>query len=134
MQVWGSADAPDAHAWALSQPPGNERDALLGALIAGAASAETPEPRLLNGFSKDRARQRSIQRVVMVIARRSQDEARAFADTYVTDPALRAEVESLITSAQQSRSFGFVTAPQFVPGVVSGETRVLIGGRPAGDE
>jgi hypothetical protein len=96
VQRWAAQDAESAQSWALSLPRGANRGAALGQLVGAVARSGTPDGNLLAAFSDDRQRQRAARAAAFVIAQHDAEEARAFADAQITDPALRRSAEQMI--------------------------------------
>lgn len=102
VQRWAAEDAESAQSWTLSLPRGEKRDAALGQLLAAVARSRTPDRNLLAAFSDDRVRQWAARNAAFAIAQRDADEARAFADAYITDPQLRRTAQQMIEQAPRN--------------------------------
>jgi hypothetical protein len=112
VRVWSVQDVDGARQWTLRLPQGSMRDNALTALLTTTAQRTpgTIDPRSLNGFSSEATRQRAVMQVVNTLAYQDPAKARTVIDGYLTDPALRAQAESVLDAARnnpRSRSPGF---------------------------
>jgi len=82
-------NAPAARGWAMSLPQGALRDTALSNVLYGMASTATPDGSLLGAFSSDAAREEAIRNVVLHLAGRDRDDARAWIDAHISDPQER---------------------------------------------
>lgn len=86
---WAVVNAPAARGWAMSLPQGALRDTALSNVLYGMASTATPDGSLLGAFSSDAAREEAIRNVVLHLAGRDRDDARAWIDAHISDPQER---------------------------------------------
>lgn len=92
--AWAREDSRAAERWALGLQSAGMRDAgIMGVLSAAAESGEL-DPALLSALSSDKARQQGAGRLILQIARTDQARARVLLDTYLSDPALRRQIEA----------------------------------------
>jgi hypothetical protein len=73
----------------MSLPQGAVRDQGLSNVLYGMASTARPDGSLLGAFSSDAAREEAIRTVVLHLAGRDRNDARAWIDAYITDPQER---------------------------------------------
>jgi hypothetical protein len=102
------ADSDGAVTWALQLPKGMDRDEALAEIaqfnvIQGLRDGQIvlPDERLLAGFSSDLIRQHLVASLANALARQDADMARAFADRYITDAAVRELLEQQIARSQR---------------------------------
>jgi hypothetical protein len=105
VSSWAQQDWPAARAWTLGLPRGDTRDiALLGFVQVFDGGALVPDRRLLSAFSSEETQQEAVRQVVYQLAARNPNEARSFADEWISNPVGRSEAEQAIDMiAQQSR-------------------------------
>lgn len=99
---WAERDGEAARSWVLTLPAGDERDHVLGTLVAALALHTVPDPRLLDAFASDPARQQAAVSAVLDIAARDPAAARSFAASSIADQKLRSEAERMIEEIRQS--------------------------------
>lgn len=107
--VWAQRDAAAAERWLLALSRGPGRDAAADGYIGAAAQVGRFEPRLLEAYSSAAARQRGASRAAVAIARTDPVEAKRVLDTYVTDPAIRAQAEEQLTRTSGAGSAAFIS-------------------------
>ena len=101
---WGAVNAPAARSWAMSLPQGALRDTALSNVLYGMASTATPDGSLLGAFSSDAAREEAIRNVVLHLAGRDRDDARAGSmPTSATRKSATAQGAALETGAFKPR-------------------------------
>ena len=91
---------------------------------AGNPSAEPPDAALFNALSNDAVRQQVVVQSVMMLSRRDPAAARQLADTYVTDPNMRAAADRML-AATSSGNPAMVRDPRFP--AVQGPTSLIMG-------
>lgn len=94
--TWAQRDSVAAERWLFSLGSGPGRDAAADGFLAAAAQVGRFEPRLLEAYSSDQARQRGVSRAITMMARSDPAGATELMDSYLTDPALRAQTEQQI--------------------------------------
>ena len=94
--AWYTSSPEAARSYALNMPNGADRDQTLASLLLRSASAGNFDRALLDGFSNDAARQQAIGRGITMLARNDLPRARAMLDSEITDPAIRAQIETQI--------------------------------------
>jgi hypothetical protein len=101
-RVWSQQDPAGARQWALRLPPGATRDGALTTMLQATISRGNGgiDTGLLNAFTSDAARQQAVMQVVQGLAYNDPARARAAVETYLTDPALRAQGERAIDAAR----------------------------------
>ena len=113
-RIWSQQDPAGARQWALRLPQGTTRDGALTTMFQATVSRGNGslDTGLLNAFSSDAARQQAVMQVVQGLAYSDPARARATVETYLTDPALRAQGERAIEAARNDPRRG---SPQFIP-------------------
>ena len=113
-RVWSQQDLSGARQWALRLPPGTTRDGALTTMFQATVSRGNGslDAGLLNAFSSDAARQQAVMQVVQGLAYNDPARARATVETYLTDPALRAQGERAIEAARNDPRRG---STPFIP-------------------
>jgi hypothetical protein len=112
--MWTQRDAAAAERWLFGLGAGAGRDAAADGYIGAAAQAGRFEPRLLDAYSSEQARQQGASRAIVAIGRSDPAEARQLLDRYVTDPAVRAETEAQLARSSGSGSGVFIADGQVI--------------------
>jgi hypothetical protein len=89
--MWAQRDGESAQSWIYSLSSGPARDAAINGYLGAAAQVGQFEPRLLEAYSSDAAGQSGVSSAIVAMARSDPEEARRLLDTYITDPAIRAQ-------------------------------------------
>lgn len=94
-----ASQSPDAaRQWLLDLPAGSLRDAGLNtALITNRNQGSAIDPRLLDAYSTDAARQQGVGRLAVLTGRSNPDAGRRLLATHVTDPTLRLQFEEILS-------------------------------------
>ena len=111
--TWAQSDAAGAERWLFGLANGPDRDAAADGYIASAAQTGRFEPRWLDAYSSEQARQEGASRAIVAIGRADPARAEALLDRYVQDPAMRARAEE-----QLARSLG-ASGPALISDVVN---------------
>jgi hypothetical protein len=96
--AWAARDAEAAQRWLFGLEIGPARDRAADGYLSAAAQAGLFEPRLLDAYSSDQARQQGASRAAIAIARSDPSEAERLLDAYVTNPAIRAQTEAQLAA------------------------------------
>jgi hypothetical protein len=110
--VWSNQDLDAARNWTLGQPPSATRDGALTMVLliaATARSSNTLDAALLNAFTSETARQQAVLQAVQSLAYGDPRKAQILADTYIRDPALHSQAESLLDAARSNAARPQVT-------------------------
>ncbi len=99
VSQWGASQPEVAKRWALALPGGALRDQAVESLIVAAAASGQVDRSLFDALSSDQSRDNTLQRLVPLLARQNQDEARQLVGAYVTDPRMRSMLEERIDAA-----------------------------------
>ena len=91
--TWAQRDADAAERWLFSMSSGTDRDAAVDGFLSTVATIGEFDPRLLEAYSDDGARQRGASRAIAQLGRTNPEEAARLLNLYVTDPALKAQTE-----------------------------------------
>lgn len=97
--AWAARDPEAAQRWLFGLDVGPSRDRAADGYIGAAAQAGLFDPHLLDAYSTDQARQQGASRAVIAIAGSDPSEARRLLDTYVTNPAIRAQTEAILAAS-----------------------------------
>jgi hypothetical protein len=100
--TWAQRDGAAAERWIFSLASGSARDAAVDGYLSAAAQVGQFEPRLLEAYSSEQAAQQGASRVVLQMGRTDPEAARRLADTYITDPAIRARTEEGLARSNAS--------------------------------
>lgn len=96
MNRWLQDDFATARAWVTRSPRGQIRDRLLGLTMGVAAGQGRFDGELLADFDSDAARSVALRTGIALVAQRDERHARDALNRYVTDQALRVELESML--------------------------------------
>lgn len=96
--AWATRDADAAQRWLFGLEIGPNRDRATDGYVSAAAQAGRFDPRLLDAYSSDQARQQGASRAVIAIARSDPSEAERLLDAYVTNPAIREQTEAQLVA------------------------------------
>lgn len=104
--LWSRRDAAAAIGWALDLPSGADRDAALAVALPVVAATGHFDPRTLEAFSSDAAREEAVPDIAYALAARDGDRARKLVDTYVTNAERRDEAKAAIERGRVYRGIG----------------------------
>jgi hypothetical protein len=114
-QRWAVTDADQARQWLLGQRRGADRDGALRAYMSVVAQGRGLEPDILGAFSTDQAAQQALVTAISQIGRNDDEEARRLLNAHVTDPAMRASLETTLTrTGGTGGNNSFLTSGGFV--------------------
>jgi hypothetical protein len=108
-------DADQARQWLLGQRRSADRDGALRAYMSVVAQGRGLEPDILGAFSTDQAAQQALVTAISQIGRNDVEEARRLLNAHVTDPAMRASLETTLTrTGGTGGNNSFLTSGGFV--------------------
>lgn len=99
---WLQDDFATARSWVTRSARGASRDRLLAMTMNAAAAQGTVDGALLSEFDSEIARSLALRGAIAVVAQRDEWAARDALNRYVTDTALRAELDQMLDSVRAS--------------------------------
>jgi hypothetical protein len=90
---WADRDADAAGTWVLGLAADETRDSAIYSVLAATIETGSVDTRLIEAFSSDVRRQRSLSGLMRNLGRSDPDLGREIISRYIDDPAMRAEAE-----------------------------------------